>query len=125
MNKVQAMSVRLCALPWLIGALALGLATVGKASADTCLLSNNWTYFWQGSVDGAGTVTLTNAQAAQGLIPAQHPVLSGTVQVQYASAQTVFVDLELFDSRGNWIAAAFLESPQGDSDDFPIAVEGR
>ena len=97
MNKVRAMSVRPRALPWLIGALALGLATGGKASADTCLLSNNWIFNpflpgqGTGSVDGAGTVTLTDFFADQGWIPAQHPVLSGTVQ--NVDAQFVAVGL--------------------------------
>src|SRR5262249_25498559 len=57
MNPIRAMRVRPRALPFLIGALALALATGGRASADTCLLSSNaWSFSDQGKggwiVDG-------------------------------------------------------------------------
>jgi hypothetical protein len=124
MKKIRAMSARLRALPCLIGALALALASSGKASADTCLLSNNWQFLGiPGSVDGAGTVTLADSQAIQGPIPAQHPVLSGTVQ--NGDAPVVLVGLILFDSGGHQLAAAALDSPGTIPDAPPTAVEGR
>src|SRR5262249_35543539 len=116
MNKVRAMSVRPCALPWLIGVLALVLATGGRASADTCLPLN--------SVDGAGTVTLTGDDAQGPVIPVQHPVLSGTVQ-NVDVRNLVSVGLVLFDSNFNIVAEALLEFPQFDWDTFPSAVEIR
>jgi hypothetical protein len=127
MKKVRAMRVRPRALPLLMGALALALATGGRASADTCLLSNNWIFDFgrtdKGSVDGAGTVTVSSWGVTQGPIPAQHPVLSGAVQ--NVDAQLVSLSLVLFDSGGNFVAGAALESPQTDSDSYPGAVEGR
>src|SRR5437868_3169316 len=128
MKKVRAMSVRPCALPWLIGALALALATGGKASAATRLLSNDWSFTTYGtgpgSVDAMGTVTLADADATQGLIPAHHPVLTGTVQ--NVDAGLIFILVALFDSGGNLLTYVDSEwSPFGGQDVFPFAYDAR
>jgi hypothetical protein len=121
MNKVRAMSGRPRVLSFLIGTLALLLATGGKASAETCLLSPNWTIGFDGAVDGAGTVTLYGGPAYQAVYPVQHPVLSGTIH--NVDAGRVSVALSLFDSGGTVIGNAALESPQVDANTRPFAVE--
>jgi hypothetical protein len=131
MKKVRTMKMRPHALPCLIGALALALATGGKASADTCLLTNNWGFTGdstQGSVDGGGTVTLTpfpgdTTAASQGPFAAQHPVLSGTVQNQ--DATHIQIVMILYGTANNWTGGVALESPQQLVDGFHQAIEAR
>jgi uncharacterized repeat protein (TIGR01451 family) len=133
MNKVRAMGVRRRALPLLIGALALAIG--GRASAD-CLLSNSGWQIDPGSgVDAAGTVTLNNGLAAQGLvsfgqtpIAAQYPVLSGTVQnVNCPTWGLVEVSVVLYDSGGNGVGQVIVSAPQAAPDSCcpPTAYEGR
>jgi uncharacterized repeat protein (TIGR01451 family) len=133
MNKVRAMGARRRGLPLLIGALALTIG--GRASAD-CLLSNSgWQIDPGSSVDAAGTVTLNNGLAAQGLVTqqqvpfaAQYPVLSGTVQnVNCPTWGLVEVSVVLYDSGGNGVGQVIVSSPQAAPDSCcpPAAYEGR
>jgi hypothetical protein len=121
MNPIRAMSPRGRALLWLIGALALALAFGGRASADTCLNSNNWIFDPAplGSVDGTGTVHLVSGPvvASQGISSVHHPVLSGTVV--NLSLSVVYVKLHLFDSSNQLVASVWVGNIQDSDLSFP------